>query len=259
MSSEHKGIRETAIARDSVVQRLLAILEACAEKQKPMTITSLVRKTGLPKSTVHRMCWKLAELGILTHEAGEFTVGAKIIAIGSSSPAFKRLRATAVPHLVDLLRVAGASQLSILNGTRALVVDGMYTRELRAYPLLGGSMPLHCTATGKALLAKAEPEEREHLLNSIRLSYATSRTIVRAAKLRIELEEVCKLGYATCVEEFQSGIMAVAAAFKIGEGATAAIGTLGNIENSAVRRSIPDVLEAARKLECALAVEPRCA
>lgn len=243
---------DSGTSRDPVAQRILGILEACG--QKPVTITSLANTTGLAKSTVHRMCWKLAELGFLSQEGGKFAVGSKIAALGSSSTVYKRLRAAAMPYLVELQHLAGASQLTVLNGSHSLVLDGMYTRSLRAHPLLGASMPLHCTATGKALLAKAELDEREQLLNSISLKFQTRRTIIQPAKLRNELEQISRVGFATSIEEFQPGIVAVAAAFRVGEVTIAAIGTLGNSSEAAVLRSSSHVIAAARELGRLLAI-----
>lgn len=243
---------DSSASRDPVAQRILGILEACG--QKPVTITSLATTTGLAKSTVHRMCWKLAELGFLSQENGKFAVGSKIAALGSSSTVYKRLRAVAMPFLVELQHLAGASQLTVLNGSHSLVLDGMYTHSLRAHHLLGASMPLHCTATGKALLAKAEPDEREHLLNSITLKFLTRRTIIQPAKLRAEIDQISEAGFATSIEEFQPGIVAVAAAFRVGEVTIAAIGTLGDSSDPAILRSSSQVIAAARKLEKLLAL-----
>lgn len=236
--------------RDPVAQRILGILEACG--QTPLTITSLAQSTGLAKSTVHRMCWKLADLGFLSQEDGKFAVGSKIAALGSSSTVYKRLRTAAIPYLVELQHVAGASQLAVLNGSHSLVLDGIYTRQLRAHHLLGAAMPLHCTATGKALLAKAEADEREHLLNSISFKFFTRRTIIQVGRLRTELEQIAQTGFATSIEEFQPGIVAVAAAFRVGDISIAAVGTLGNSTDSAVLRSATHVMAAARELGRAL-------
>jgi DNA-binding IclR family transcriptional regulator len=43
------------------------VLEACEATPNPVTISGLAANTRLAKSTVHRMCWKLEQLGFLDH------------------------------------------------------------------------------------------------------------------------------------------------------------------------------------------------
>lgn len=234
--------------RDPVVQRILAVLEACAAERQPITITQLADATGLAKSTVHRMCWKLEGLGLLEHSAGGFSIGTKMLALGSANPVVNEIRIAAIPHLVELQKLIGASQLAVLSGGQALIVDGLYTKDMRAHTLVGASMPLHCTATGKALLARVPLAQREGLLGTGMLRASTSRTIVNPAMIRRHLDRVASEGYAVSNEEFQLGVVAVAAAFKVKD-TYAAIGCLGSSTDRVVRRTAPRVIEAAAHLQ----------
>ena len=51
----------------SVAERVSVVLEHCAASSRPLTLTELAARTGLPKTTLHRVCWKLEELGLLNH------------------------------------------------------------------------------------------------------------------------------------------------------------------------------------------------
>ena len=75
---------------------------------------------------------------------------------------------------------------------------------------LGSAVPPHASAMGKVLLAFKENEELNELLSTITLSPLTPNTITNLQKLRIELENVRKNGYAVDREEYRPGVRCVA-------------------------------------------------
>jgi DNA-binding IclR family transcriptional regulator len=244
---------EDATSRDPVAQRILTMLEACAASRRPMTIKDLAEATGLAKSTVHRMCWKLEGLGLLEHSDRGFSVGTKMLSIANSNPLVNELRSLAIPHLVNLQQLSGASHLAMLADGKALVVDGLYTQDLRAYTLVGYGLPMHCTAAGKALLARLEPEERDEWFASHPLRPATPQSVVNPEALRRQLDKVTEAGFAISNEEFQRGIVAVAAGLLVRPGVYAAVACVGSSADKAILRSAPQVVVAAKQLEQALA------
>lgn len=246
-------LADDAAPREPVAQRILTMLEACAASRRPMTIKDLAEATGLAKSTVHRMCWKLEGLGLLEHSDDGFSIGAKMLSIANSNPLVNELRSLAIPHLVNLQQLSGASHLAMLTDGKALVVDGLYTKDLRAYTLVGYGLPLHCTAAGKALLARLEPSEREEWLATHRLRAATPRSIVHPDALRRQLDHINEVGFAVSNEEFQPGIVSVAAGLMVRPGVYAAIACVGSSSDKAILRSAPRAVAAAAQLEQALA------
>ena len=245
--------------RDPVAQRILSVLEACAALKRPMAMMELVDATGLAKTTVHRMCWKLVELGLLEHSADGFSIGTKMFALANANPIIREIRAAAMPYLLDLQRVTGASDLAVLSGGKALIIDGLFTQELRSVPLIGVAVPLHCTAVGKAIAASLDREQREKLLGPGVLPAITRRTIVHPALIRRHLDGVVAQGVAVSHEEFHLGTAGVAAAVKVPGGVTAAIGCVGPWNSSALKRSSAQVAAAAAGLQRALAVTAKSA
>src|SRR3954471_179194 len=107
-------------ASPSVADRLFSVLESCASSSRALTLVDLVDRTGLPKTTLHRTCWKLVELGALEHDAEGFRVGTKLFALGSMSPRLRRLRVIGMPYLHDLVAVTGrVANLAVLSEGRA--------------------------------------------------------------------------------------------------------------------------------------------
>ena len=249
--TEDNGLARVG-TRDPVAQRILAVLEACAASRRPVTVTQIMGRTGLAKTTVHRMCWKLASLGLLEHADEGFLIGTKLVALANANAAVREIRTAAMPHLVELQAFTGASTLTILADGKALVVDGLYSKSFQLTPRTGCALPLHLTAAGKAILAGLDPAEREGLLQGP-LMAATPRSIVHPEMLERHLARIADRGVSVALEELQSGLIGVASAFRTPGGLHAAIGSVGLATNRAVLNSTRQVAAAAAQLRRVLA------
>jgi DNA-binding IclR family transcriptional regulator len=239
----------------SVAQRILMTLEACASQRRSLTLAELVEETGLAKTTLHRTCWKLVELGLLEHSEDGFSVGVKMFALGNANPVVNDVRVAAMPLLLELQKATGAmSNLAILHDGKALIVDALYDSQERIPRLVGASLPLHCTAVGKAIAANLDADDREQLvIEHGLLPAATWRTIVRPGMLREHLDRVAESGVAASDEEFMDGVCGVAAAMRIKGGATVAIGFVGQWKKNVIAEVTEPVRQAAATLQAALA------
>lgn len=235
--------------RDPVAHRIMTVLEACAATKQPLTVTQLVEATGLAKTTVHRMAWRLVELGLLEHTDDGFSIGTKMLTLAYSNPVVNEIRAAAIPHLLEIQRMTGTANLAILTCGKALVIDGLFTQGLGRPPLIGVGLPLHCTSIGKAILARMDREQQDQLLGTGALPAATPRSLVHPALIRRHLDRVAETGVAFSNEEFQQGMIGIASGFKARDGSIAAIGCVGITTNRTVARSAGLVARAAAQLE----------
>ncbi len=235
----------------------MSTLEACAHNQT-MTLTELAEELRLPKSTTHRTCWRLVELGLLEHDHDGFHVGLKLFELGHSSPWLNDVRVASMPVLLDLQqRTGGLANLAVLIRNRALVIDALYDGNLcRAHPLIprmmGAALPLHCTAVGKALLASLDEAKRDQLLGQGMLKPATGHSIVRPGVIRDHVNRVVQDGIATSDEEFMDGVCGVACAVTLDSATTISIGYTGPCNRDAIRRASGPVQQAAEQLRRAL-------
>jgi len=243
----------------SVADRMFTVLEACSASRRPLTLVELGEITGLPKTTLHRVCWKLVELRVLEHAPNGFQVGARLYALGAMSPALRRLRAAGMPLLHTLVSHTGwVANLGVLCDGRALVVDEVSGR-VQLPPrerMVGATLPLHATALGKALLANGPAGLRETLLEPPVLRPFTRATIVRTSLLREHLAEVARRGYALSNEELRRGVSGVAAPVMAGGELVAAIALVGPPDEAALRRLSAHVCLAAGRLGEAVAPVP---
>lgn len=215
--------------RQSVIDRVFCVLESCAASGRPLTLVDLSKRTGLPKTTVHRVCWKLVDLGMLRHCDDGFHVSPKLFALGSMSPDLRRLRSVAMPWLHELTaRTGWATNLAIIAERRALVVEEVFGPNARRMPrMVGGRLPLHATAIGKALLSGLSETELEDALGQGALRPYTQNTIVRPGLMRDQLDRVRKMGVALSYEEWSSGTCGVAAPIYVEGEVVAAVGVVG--------------------------------
>lgn len=246
----------TGAAGPSVADRMFTVLEACATNRRPLTLVDLAELTDLPKTTLHRVCWKLVQLRVLEHSERGFEMGPRLYALGAMSPTLRRLRVTAMPLMHTLVARSGwMANLGVLYERRALVVDEV-AGSVQLPPrerMLGTRMPLYATALGKALAANGPEGLREELCEPLLLRPYTRHTIVRTELLRQHLEEVARRGYATSDEELRLGISGVAAPVLVDGELVAALALVGPSGDATLRRLARHVQLAAERLGDALA------
>jgi DNA-binding IclR family transcriptional regulator len=175
----------------------------------------IAQRVELPRSTVHRIAAALEaeSLVVPALPSGGYRLGPELARIAASAggelsesvrPFIERLRYE-VDETVDL---------AVLNRNRVFFVDQVAApHRLQALSAVGVSLPAHCTAIGKALLAGLTDEQVERLLPE-RLPAETSNTITDRAELLVDLERVRATMIAYDREELTIGISAVGAAIR---------------------------------------------
>jgi DNA-binding IclR family transcriptional regulator len=238
----------------SVIDRVFCVLESCAASGRPMTLVDLSKRTGLPKTTVHRVCWKLVGLGLLSHAQSGFEVSAKLFALGSMSPTLRRLRAISMPWLFELSTKTGWScNLAILAEDRALVVEEVYSPSTKRMPrMVGARLPLHATAVGKALLSGFDEAELDRFLGRGLLKPFTQGTIVRPNLLREQLDRARVSGMVLSREEWSAGTSGVAAPVYLDGKVVAAVAVVGEPDERAMLGHAQYVRLAGTRLSSAL-------
>jgi DNA-binding IclR family transcriptional regulator len=116
--------------------------------------------------------------------------------LGSLHPLLEELACT-VNETVDL---------SVLDRDRATITDQITSSQrLRAVSMIGESVPLYCTANGKAFLAAMDEAGLARALPGT-LARLTPATITDRSVLEAELAMIRGRGYALDREEYTEGI-----------------------------------------------------
>jgi DNA-binding IclR family transcriptional regulator len=213
-----------AISGIQVLSRSIAILRALEGEIAGLSLSQLAERTGLPRSSVHRLTTAL--------EAEKFLSAASPTGGVRLGPEIMRLAQSVRPDLRTILhqtmeslyeRVNETVDLAVLDGDQLRFIDQIAApHRLRAVSAVGDTFPLHCTANGKAVLALLPPDAARDLLTDP-LARHTPKTVAGRDELLAELEEIRRTSIAFDREEHTEGISAVGFALRHGPSTYAAI------------------------------------
>ena len=207
------------LARAATILRLLA-----SDSSGGLTFSELVTRSGLPRTTVHRI------RGALEHEdfintdtaTGRLQLGPGIMRLAMA----KRDLPTVVrPYLEQLSRELNETvDLGVLDGMHVLFIAQQPApqRSLMVVSRVGARFPAFCTANGKALLAQLPADEIKRRLPK-RMETPARHTTVNRRELLAELDQVRATGLAYDCEEHRAGICGVGVAITDIDGSSASI------------------------------------
>lgn len=211
-----------------------------------LTLSQLTERSGLPKSTVHRMADQLVEHRWLERTTVGYRLGIRFFEVGGLVASRTNVRERAMPYLQDLQATTKHSvHLGILEGSDVVILEKLWSHGAPSLPTrVGGRMPAHCTAAGKALLAFA-PEKLVDEIIDAGLERRTGRTIVVPELFRQELATVRTAHWALETEENVAGLRCVAAPIRGAGRAIAAVSVSGPVHKVDVSRVVPMVRRCA--------------
>ena len=145
------------------VDRAAALLLALGESQGEAGVTELARKLGLHKSTASRLLATLQKRGLVEQdeESGKYRLGHRRHPARRARRADARPARIAMPELERLARLTHETTgLGVLDGDQLLTVAQADGPNLVAVgDWTGRSVPLHCVAAGKVLMAALAERE----------------------------------------------------------------------------------------------------
>jgi DNA-binding IclR family transcriptional regulator len=208
------------------VDRAAQLLKEVVHCSDPVTFTELTAATGLAKSTTSRLLMALERGGLVRRDGhGGFQPGEMFVRYAWRGGAEAGLVGMARPFLDRLGDVTGETiNLGVAsNGMVEQIAQVDSTYLIGGTNWIGLSVPLHCAALGKVLLAYGAAQ-----LPSGRLERRTARTITSRAAVAADLAEVRSRGYAVTEEELEPGLIAVAApVYSAGSACVAAMSVSG--------------------------------
>jgi DNA-binding IclR family transcriptional regulator len=229
------------------LDRAAAILAAFDAKHRELTLAALVARSGLPRSTAHRTADKMLRLGWLDKPQDRYRIGNRLFEISGLAPVRHELREAVLPYLQELYHALRTTvQLGVLSGAQVLVVEKISGhRPLPMLSQVGGMIPAHCSALGRAILAYSDAATVGAVIEA-GLQRRTPRTITTPTALRRELAAIPDRGWAVDREEGNIGVSCVAAPiFGPQGGVVAAVSVTGPSAMVRADRAGPAVRMAA--------------
>ena len=201
-------------AAETPALRLISLLETIAGTDRPLSLQGLAEETGWPKPTLHRMLQQLEAAGLLQREADgrQYGTGVRLRRLAENVLLNDTLHGARHRVLRQLVEEVGEScNITALAGSEVVYLDRVETpAPLRFYLHPGSRVPVHCSASGKVLLAQMTPAQRHRLLAHAPLQRYTPNTITELDRFEAEMKRVRRDGYAFDDEEFLPGLLCVA-------------------------------------------------
>jgi DNA-binding IclR family transcriptional regulator len=197
----------------SALERGIAVLRCFTESRRTLTSTELSRLTGVPRPTVTRLASTLVTLGLMKQEpeGDRYMLGPGVVSLARVFLAGLDVRASARPHMQALAEVAsGSVYLAVRDGLDMVLIEACRPRTMMLTPRLdvGSRAPIANSALGRAYLWALPAEERQQLIESLRLARGSDWAALDPG-LKRSLEDADKLGYSISAGEFHREINSV--------------------------------------------------
>ncbi|MFG2044920.1 IclR family transcriptional regulator [Dactylosporangium sp. NPDC048998] len=176
-------------------------------------VSELARRSSMSKSTAFRLLGVLERNGVVERVGSNYRLGARLHSLGIQvyTPEGERLRDLLTPFLADLYELTHETvHLAMLDGPDVVYLAKLFGhRPVPSPSKVGGRVPAHRTAVGKALLA-FDPAATD-LIASMPLTGLTPFTLTDHGALLKELAAVRQDGIAFDRQEARIGLTCVAA------------------------------------------------
>ena len=210
MTAVLDSVRDDRAAVDKAFSLLVAFGD---EASTGVGVSELARRASLSKSTAYRVLGMLERNAMVERIGTSYRLGSRLHELGLAvyAPGHERVRDQLMPFLTELFEVTHQTvHLAMLHGTDVVYLAKLYGHRNAVAPSrIGGRLPAHCTAVGKALLAY-DPAAVEKITGG-RLTALTAHSITDGNELTRALDRVRRDGVATEREESRLGLGCVAA------------------------------------------------
>lgn len=236
----------------------LSVLDALATTPE-LSLSELARRIGVAKSTAHRTCSVLTDVGMLSRtDSGRYRLGLRLIELGHLASARSPVGEHALPTLVELRNALGETvQIGVPSGGDVVYVERVEgQRALRYSSDNSRRAPVHRSSCGKVLAAFV-PGVFEARLRA-GLAPNTGYTIVVPDVLRDELTRIRERGYARSIDETELGMSSLAVPVRSIENgpvvaAISMVGPTSRVIGSGEANHVGILHAGARKLSAVLA------
>jgi DNA-binding IclR family transcriptional regulator len=193
---------------------VLDLIEFFAEHRRPAALAEIARHFNWPRSSTFNLLGTLAGRGYLYEpraRGGYYP-----------SPLWNSLlqrieRAEPIPDAFKALlralveRTGETAVLAATSGASAVFIDAVESPHAIRYTAAPGKLiPLHVTATGRALLSQLSPADRAGLLRRATFERYTPTTLMSVAAVEKEIQRSLQRGWFEGAAEYTSDLGGVA-------------------------------------------------
>lgn len=209
---------DTSRSAIQVIDRMVGLLDALAERPEPVSLKDLSKRTGLHPSTAHRILNDLVTARMVDRvEQGTYQLGIRLLELGNLVKARLNVRDAALGPMRELHRTTHQPvNLSIRQGDEIVYIERAVSERsgMQVVRAVGGRAPLHLTSVGKLFLAADDPRNVRAYATRTGLAGHTRNSLTDSTRLERELALVRARGYARDNEELELGVRCIAAGIR---------------------------------------------
>ncbi|MBM3605413.1 MAG: IclR family transcriptional regulator [Alphaproteobacteria bacterium] len=195
------------------IARGFRVLSAFHGASGPLSLGEIAARCGLGKSAVQRIVHTLRQQGYLRRDPGDrgFLPGLRLL---DHALDYQRLNpdiARVLPALMELRAATGERvDFSLRDDLRLIYALRFQSkRSFYSASLIGTSVPLYCTAGGRAVLGRLPQNEAEEVIARSPLIPYSHRTLIDPPAIMAKIAEAREAGYAVAEEEIVAGEIAL--------------------------------------------------
>ena len=197
------------------IKKALIILNSFNYDKYEMDLEELSKIANLPKSTARRILITLEDENMIVKNKNndKYRLGIRLFHFGQIVKSKLEVKSIALPTIRELAHNTGETvELFFLSGEKRVSLEKIEgPLDTREETKLVKILPLYAGAPGKAILAFLPQERINRIITKEKLIPLGPKTITDPEKLRNNLQEIKREGYAISLEEIVPGWCSIAA------------------------------------------------
>lgn len=234
------------------LERYVQLLETIGAAGDSLNLSEVAERTSLPVGTAHRLLQNLQRSGLvemLGPTRKDYRLGERLLRLLHAGSDDAWLQIAVQPALDKLANeLAETCYLTQLVGHQVMSIAwAVPTKGLQGYVVPGHVMPPHAAASAKAILA-FQPKSIIDKALAGKLAKLAAKTLTTRAAVEREYASVREAGHATCFNEMEMGVGALAVPISIPDiGVIYSLGASGLIDRL-TRRPQDDVIRSMNRV-----------
>lgn len=178
---------------------VLELLEYFAEIQRPATLTEISQALGWPRSSTYNLLSTLVDRGFLYEPQNRFGLypSPRWLALAQRVTDAQPLPRSVYAMISELVEETGeTAAIGASAGLFAVFLHVAESRlDVRYTAPVGHRLPIHATATGRAILAQYTKAERDWILRRVQFERYTRSTLMSIEDVETELNRAAERGW----------------------------------------------------------------
>jgi IclR family transcriptional regulator, pca regulon regulatory protein len=238
------------------LERGLAIIEAFGTSQSVLTLAEAAKIAGYSRASARRCLRTLEALGYARFDGKYFSLAPRVLRLGNAYVQSNPLT-RAVQSVIEAAgeRARETTSVTVLDDTDViLIARALVRRSLAGGLVVGGRIPIYCSANGHALLSGLPDDQVKALLARIPRPKLTPHTRCEIKEIMRAVALVRTRGFAINDQEVEIGLQTMAVPVRDRQGRVIAslsqsvTGLKGSLVE-VVKRRLPQLETARARLD----------